>query len=288
MVDPSRHLRVRQIGGIELVTFDRLALEAANDRAVSEIGEELSRLVEPGRLPRVLLDFEDAEFFITAHLMGKLLGLRKLLLEVGGSLKLANVGPTAGLCLRLGHLDAVLPMYDSAEQALEAFAFEVLPSPADARAAPSETRDLSRADAPPGGRAGCLPPESTRLGRVIVVRTTGRALGAWDDPKALTRETLALIEQIRNVIDETECDLVLDLRSLDSMRNFTGHLIAAREALAQKGRRLALCLGIDLRHVFEITRLDRVFPCFRSLEPALAWLAGPVEGSNGDPLNPPR
>jgi len=209
--------------------------------------------------------------------------------EDGGFLKLANLHPVVKDCLRISRLDAAFSIYDCVEEAHEAFAGSALAveSDSDIRLQAGSDEDIGSAQVQtllPVSQRGTrlvsavsLQPDCTQLGDVIIVRPKGMVLGSWDGSDDPIPETLVLKDELQRIITETECDVVLDLSSLQAMRNFTATLLTARKAMAPQGRRLVLCLGSDLRQAFRSAKLDQVFPCFTALDQAMAWLAEPDE-----------
>jgi anti-anti-sigma regulatory factor len=284
MADAGRHIRVREVGDIKVVTFKDLERKVNDSQSVQEIGRELYSLAGSGRSPKVVLDFEHAAFMPWAHFEARLLGLRKRILEAGGHLMMAELHPLTKDVLRVNRLDVIFHIHESVEEALRAFSGasptastgddEVRPQVDEGDASEEgETSAPASEDRTPCPSAAFDPPACTRIGDVIIVRTRGRVLGSWDGPDAPTPETLAVRERLLGFIAETGCDIVLDMTSLHSMRNFIDTLSQARRAMTSQGRRLVLCLDPDLRRVFEEAKLDRVFPCFTDSDRAMAWLA---------------
>ena len=81
-----------------------------------------------------------------------------------------------------------------------------------------------------------------------------------------------LRERLSSAIDDGAEDLVLDLTEttfLDSMA--LGVMLGATKRLRARGGRLRLVVSSqDLRRIFEITLLDRVFPLHEDRDEALA------------------
>jgi anti-anti-sigma regulatory factor len=121
MAEASRHIQVWQIGEIKVVTFEDLERKVNDDRSVQEIGEELYLLAGPGMPPRVLLDFEDAPFVPWAHFEARLVGLHERILKAGGLLKMASLHSSIRDAFRINRLDTIFSIYDSVEEAREAF-----------------------------------------------------------------------------------------------------------------------------------------------------------------------
>lgn len=111
--------------------------------------------------------------------------------------------------------------------------------------------------------------ECTRHGNVAVLRPWASFLGTPTEATRLFRE------ELHRLVGETDCDIVLDLRSVQVLTKSTSMLVLAYKAMNPRGTRLVLRLAPDLREVFRVTRLDRFFPCSRDLDGALARLAGP-------------
>jgi anti-sigma B factor antagonist len=93
----------------------------------------------------------------------------------------------------------------------------------------------------------------------------------------------ALREEITEVINDGIHDLVIDLSEVTFIDSMTlGVLLGAMKRLRPQGGRLYVVVrDPNIRRIFEITLLDRVFPLFDDPELALVGLAG-AERSTGD------
>ena len=102
----------------------RLKHRQMNEVDLHQLGEELSQLVtENGcRLMAVALGFDQIECLYSSFI-GKLMSVRKLLLEKGGHIKLCEVGPASLGVLKtckLTELFDIHPDLDATVQALRA------------------------------------------------------------------------------------------------------------------------------------------------------------------------
>lgn len=81
----------------------------------------MSRLAEPGRPSKILLDFEDAPFLPYAVFEGRLILLQRRIEGRGGLMKMANLHPSVRQFFRNNRLDEYFVIHDSIEEALRAF-----------------------------------------------------------------------------------------------------------------------------------------------------------------------
>jgi anti-sigma B factor antagonist len=93
----------------------------------------------------------------------------------------------------------------------------------------------------------------------------------------------ALREEIAEVINDGIHDLVIDLSEVTFVDSMTlGVLLGAMKRLRpQAGRLYIVVSDPNIRRIFEITLLDRVFPLYENKERALVGLAG-ADRSDGD------
>src|SRR5262245_11124528 len=102
----------------------RLKHDQMNEVDLHQLGEEMSQLVtENGcRLMALALGFDQIDCLYSSFI-GKLMGLRKMLLEKGGHIKLCEVGPASLGVLKtckLTELFDIHPDVDATVQALRA------------------------------------------------------------------------------------------------------------------------------------------------------------------------
>jgi anti-sigma B factor antagonist len=86
----------------------------------------------------------------------------------------------------------------------------------------------------------------------------------------------ALRDEIAEVLNDGIHDLVIDLSEVTFVDSMTlGVLLGAMKRLRPQGGRLCIVVSDpNIRRIFEITLLDRVFPLYEDAERALVGLAG--------------
>lgn len=110
-------LRILQRGKIRVVEFeDRKILE---DIVISQIGVQLSELVDEQPEPRLVLDFKKVEHLSSAAL-GVLITLDKQVNERQGKLALANIQPQIYEVFRITRLNKLFNIQSSADAAIQA------------------------------------------------------------------------------------------------------------------------------------------------------------------------
>ena len=119
MAEEHTHLTVVQSDTVNIVEFaDRKILE---EIAISEIEEELSRLVEDKPGVQVLLSFKNVEHLSSAAL-GVLITLNKKITdELKGHLKLSDISPQIYEVFKITRLNKLFEIHDTTQQALNAF-----------------------------------------------------------------------------------------------------------------------------------------------------------------------
>ena len=118
MTDERSHLKVRSSDGVEVVEFaDRKILE---EPSISEIGEELSRLVAGQGGVKLLVSFKNVDHLSSAAL-GVLITLNKQVADQKGTLKLSDITPRIYEVFKITRLNKLFDIYDTAEQALKSF-----------------------------------------------------------------------------------------------------------------------------------------------------------------------
>jgi anti-anti-sigma factor len=91
-------------------------------------------------------------------------------------------------------------------------------------------------------------------------------------------------DRLSAAIDEEPAALLVDLTGttfLDSMA--LGTLLGAKKRLGGAGGRVPVVAPVsEIRRIFEITLLDRIFELYDSREEALATVAGGLGGARGE------
>ncbi len=112
-------LKLRQQGKVRVVEFeDRKILE---ELVISQIGEQLSELVEAEPEPRLVLDFKNVEHLSSAAL-GVLITLNKQVTERKGKLALANIQPQIFEVFRITRLNKLFNIQGTTDDAVQALA----------------------------------------------------------------------------------------------------------------------------------------------------------------------
>jgi anti-sigma B factor antagonist len=118
MPEERHHLSVKNSDGVTVVEFaDRKILD---EPAISEIGDELYKLVAGTKGARLLLNFKNVEHLSSAAL-GVLIKLNKLVCEHHGRLKLSNITPPIFEVFKITRLNKIFEIHDTAGQALTSF-----------------------------------------------------------------------------------------------------------------------------------------------------------------------
>lgn len=112
-------LRIRRQGKVQVVEFeDRKILE---EMIITQIGEQLSELVEAEPQPRLALDFKNVEHLSSAAL-GVLITLSKQIEERQGKLALANIQPQIYEVFKITRLNKLFNIQNTTDAAVEALA----------------------------------------------------------------------------------------------------------------------------------------------------------------------
>ncbi len=112
-------LKVRRQGKVQVVEFeDRKILE---EIVITQIGEQLSELVEAESEPRLVLDFKNVEHLSSAAL-GVLITLNKQVSERQGKLALANIQPQIFEVFRITRLNKLFNIQNTTDAAVQALA----------------------------------------------------------------------------------------------------------------------------------------------------------------------
>ena len=118
MTEDAAHLTITQTDDVNIVEFsDRKILE---ELSITEIGDELSKVVEGASEPKLLLDFSNVEHLSSAAL-GMLIKLNKQVGEQGGQLRLSDIAPPIYEVFKITRLNKLFEIYDTAEKALASF-----------------------------------------------------------------------------------------------------------------------------------------------------------------------
>ena len=118
MAETQSHLTVNESNGVTVVNFsDRKILE---ELSITQIGDELSQLVEGRGGIKLLLNFSAVEHLSSAAL-GMLLTLNKQISEVNGKLRLSSISPQIYEVFKITRLNELFDIHDTAEQALSSF-----------------------------------------------------------------------------------------------------------------------------------------------------------------------
>ncbi len=118
MTEQHTHLTISESNGIKVIRFtERKILE---ELSISEIGDELSKLVTDSPGVKMLLNFERVEHLSSAAL-GMLITLNKRVKEQGGKLKLSDIAPQIFEVFKITRLNKLFGIYGTAEQALSSF-----------------------------------------------------------------------------------------------------------------------------------------------------------------------
>jgi anti-sigma B factor antagonist len=107
--------------------------------------------------------------------------------------------------------------------------------------------------------------EVEQIGEVAVVSLTSR--------KLLSEESIQAVgEELSHLVDQSDRKkLLLNFSKIEHMSSaMLGMLIRLHKKVLMAGGKLVLC-GIDpqIREVFEITKLDKVFPIYKDEQEAL-------------------
>ena len=118
MAEPQTHVTVTDSDGVKVVSFsDRQILD---ELSISEIRDELTKLVASHDQIKLLLSFKNVE-----HLSSAALGVRilrnKQVGERGGQLRLSDINPQIFEVFKITRLDKLLDIRATAGEALNSF-----------------------------------------------------------------------------------------------------------------------------------------------------------------------
>jgi anti-sigma B factor antagonist len=118
MAEQQAHLSVSESGGITVVEFaDRKILD---ELSISEIQEELSRLVAERDRLKLLLSFKNVEHLSSAAL-GTLINLNKQVQDKRGDLRLSDIVPPIYEVFKITRLNKLFKIHATKQEALESF-----------------------------------------------------------------------------------------------------------------------------------------------------------------------
>ncbi|UCF34087.1 MAG: STAS domain-containing protein [Phycisphaerales bacterium] len=118
MSEEFTHLKVRQVDSVQVVEFaDRKILE---EFSISEIGEELSRIVDGSEGVKILISFKNVEHLSSAAL-GMLITLNNKITEQKGQLRLSDITPQIFEVFKITGLNKLFRIHDTAQNALRSF-----------------------------------------------------------------------------------------------------------------------------------------------------------------------
>ena len=118
MAGERPHLTVIDHGTVKEVQFaDRKILD---ELCISEIGDQIVKLVASVPRIRLLLNFKAVEHLSSAAL-GMLIRIDKHATEGGGKLRLSNIAPQIFEVFKITRLDKIFEIHDTAAHALEGF-----------------------------------------------------------------------------------------------------------------------------------------------------------------------
>ena len=118
MTEGQSHLMVMERNGVHIVEFaDRKILD---ELCISEIREELSKLVAGTKGIKLLLSFKNVEHLSSAAL-GVLITLNKQVADHNGSLKLSDITPQIYEVFKITRLNKLFDIHETAVQAMSRF-----------------------------------------------------------------------------------------------------------------------------------------------------------------------
>ena len=112
------HIQIETQGDVTIVEFeDRKIID---ELVIQELGRELLRLVEDGKL-KLVLNFDNVEFLSSAAL-GKLILLDKKAKEVGGQVKMCEIRNEIYTAFKITRLNEKFDITSRLQEAIDAFA----------------------------------------------------------------------------------------------------------------------------------------------------------------------
>ena len=113
---PRPFIREREVNGVIVLSVNR-GLKGTGEISLKE---RIDELVAEGRL-QILIDMQDVPYVDSSEL-GRLIRAHLSVRKAGGRVRLCNVPDRVLSLLKITHLDTVLDLYSSEEEALAAFA----------------------------------------------------------------------------------------------------------------------------------------------------------------------
>ncbi|MEK6797328.1 MAG: STAS domain-containing protein [Planctomycetota bacterium] len=118
MANRQSHVSVKYTSGVQVVEFaERKILE---ELSISEIGEELAKLVALGGKAKLLLSFKNVEHLSSAAL-GMLITLNRQVEQAKGELRLADISPPIYEVFKITRLNKLFKICATTEEAMESF-----------------------------------------------------------------------------------------------------------------------------------------------------------------------
>lgn len=118
MQSKDSRLRVRRIDNVTQVEFiDRNILDEGNIQAIAE---EIGRLIDAEREPRLLISFQNVDHLSSAAL-GALITINNKVRDRGGKLRLSNIDPQIQEVFVITRLTKIFQIHETAEDALKSF-----------------------------------------------------------------------------------------------------------------------------------------------------------------------
>jgi anti-sigma B factor antagonist len=115
---PESKIRVKTAGGVTTVAFNERRF--IDEALISQVAEELNRLLDSPPPLNLLLDFRDVDHLASAAL-GMLIILNINVRRRGGRLKLCNIKPEIREVFEITRLNKQFEIYDDAQQAAAGF-----------------------------------------------------------------------------------------------------------------------------------------------------------------------
>lgn len=118
MSEEKSHLTITDQDGVRVVEFaDRKILD---ELCISEIREELAKLVEGKDGIKLLLSFKNVEHLSSAAL-GVLITLNKQIADQQGKLKLSDISPQIYEVFKITRLNRLFEIHDTSARAMNSF-----------------------------------------------------------------------------------------------------------------------------------------------------------------------
>ena len=118
MAATESHIRVTKVEDTSVVEFS--ARKILDELSINETGDQIKAVVESEPEIRLLVSFDNVEFFSSAAL-GMLITLDKLVKERKGRLKLSDISPQIYEVFKITRLDKLFEIHETTEKALAAF-----------------------------------------------------------------------------------------------------------------------------------------------------------------------